>query len=48
MILIMGSTILGVMTGEWKTAKPATYRLMKVALGIILVSVLLLSASGAL
>jgi L-rhamnose-H+ transport protein len=46
MNLILGSTVLGVMTGEWKLARAGTYRLMKVALGVILVSVLLLSATG--
>jgi len=47
-ILILGSTIMGVMTGEWKSAKPATYGKMKLALAVILVAVLILSSTGLL
>ncbi len=47
-ILILGSTIMGVMAGEWKSAKPGTYHQMKLALGVILVAVLILSATGLL
>jgi len=47
-ILIIGSTIMGVMTGEWKAAKPTTYRKMKTALVVILAAVLILSATGLL
>jgi hypothetical protein len=39
---------MGVMAGEWKPAKPATYRQMKLALGVILAAVLILSATGLL
>ncbi len=47
-ILILASTIMGVMTGEWKSAKPATYGKMKLALAVILVAVLILSSTGLL
>ncbi len=47
-ILIIGSTIMGVMTGEWKSGKPATYNRMKMALVVILAAVLILSATGLL
>jgi len=47
-ILILGSTIMGVMTGEWRAAKPGSYRRMKAALGVIVAAVLILSATGLL
>lgn len=47
-ILILGSTIMGVMAGEWKAARPSTYHQMKLALGVILAAVLILSATGLL
>jgi L-rhamnose-H+ transport protein len=45
-ILLLWSTTLGVLTGEWKEASPATVRRMKVGVGVILVSVLVLSSTG--
>lgn len=45
-ILLLWSTTLGVLTGEWKQASPATVRRMKAGVGVILVSVLVLSSTG--
>ncbi len=45
-VLMLWSTTLGVMTGEWKTARPATFRRMRAGVAVILAAVLVLSASG--
>lgn len=45
-VLLLWSTTLGILTGEWKNASPPTVRLMRWAIGFILFSVLGLSATG--
>jgi L-rhamnose-H+ transport protein len=45
-ILLLWSTTLGILTGEWKQASPATVGRMKMGVGVILASVLVLSATG--
>ena len=45
-MLILGSTICGVLTGEWKQAQPSTRRRMHHSVAIILASLLFLSTNG--
>jgi L-rhamnose-H+ transport protein len=45
-ILLLWSTTLGILTGEWKHARPATVRRMKLGVAVILVSALVLSSTG--
>ncbi len=45
-ILLLWSTTLGILTGEWKAARPATVKRMKLGVGVILASALVLSSTG--
>jgi L-rhamnose-H+ transport protein len=47
-ILLLWSTILGILTREWRGASRSTLRLMRAGVAVILLSVLLLSAGGLL
>lgn len=47
-MLLLWSTTLGVLTGEWRQAKRQTLARMRMGLAVILVSVLILSATGLL
>jgi L-rhamnose-H+ transport protein len=47
-LLVLWSSVMGVLTGEWKGASPATIRTMKQALGIIVAAVVIFSSAGLL
>lgn len=45
-LLMLWSTALGVMTGEWRTARPAAMRRMRAAVAVIAAAVAVLASSG--
>jgi L-rhamnose-H+ transport protein len=45
-ILLLWSTTLGILTGEWNKARPATVTRMKIGVGVILASALVFSSTG--
>ncbi len=45
-VLLLWSTTLGLLTGEWKAATASTRGRMKLAVAVILASVLVLSGAG--
>jgi hypothetical protein len=44
--LLLWSSALGEMAGEWRAALPATLRRMRIGLGFIMLSVIVLGFSG--
>jgi len=46
--LILWSSSLGIITGEWRGARPATFRRMQLGLGILVLALFVLSITGLL
>jgi len=46
--LILWSSALGIITGEWRGARPTTFRQMQLGLGILVLALLVLSSTGLL
>jgi L-rhamnose-H+ transport protein len=45
-VLVFWSTLTGLFTGEWRGAPPSAFRRMKLGLSVILVAILVVSATG--
>jgi hypothetical protein len=45
-VLVFWSTVTGLFTGEWRGAAPSTLRRMRLGLAVIVVAILIVSATG--